>query len=180
MRPPARRPRSARDGRCSAFRTTHPRLEGHSVSRVQTCSESARPRCRHRRARRSPASASSTDCACRATTAPAVGSARATPRLHPLQGDGLVHVRPGGALLRGVRARRPGAGLARCATASTPRCASAAPTPAAPLKNEADCLARQLRRTSGAANYLDLTRSKYRASGLVLRPRADVGEDWSR
>jgi hypothetical protein len=41
---------------------------------------------------------------------------------------------------------------------------------AAPLKNEADCLGRQHRRTSGAANYLNLTRSAYRESGLVLWP----------
>jgi hypothetical protein len=48
---------------------------------------------------------------------------------------------------------------------------------AAPLMNEADRLARQLRRTGGAANHHDLTRSAYRGSGLVHRPSAD-GEDW--
>lgn len=37
------------------------------------------------------------------------------------------------------------------------------------------CLAHQLRRTSGAVNYLDLTRSDCRESGLVLRPSADHG-----
>jgi hypothetical protein len=43
---------------------------------------------------------------------------------------------------------------------------------AAPLMNEADCLARQHRRTGGASNYPDLTLSAYRASGLV--PRLDA------
>jgi len=40
---------------------------------------------------------------------------------------------------------------------------------AAPLTSEADCLDRQHRRLSGAASHLNLTRSAYRASGLVLR-----------
>jgi hypothetical protein len=44
------------------------------------------------------------------------------------------------------------------------------------LKNEADCLGRQHRRTSGAANYLNLTRSAYRESGLVPRPKAAADE----
>jgi hypothetical protein len=47
---------------------------------------------------------------------------------------------------------------------------------AAPLMNEADCLAHELRRT-GSANYLDLTRSAYRESGLVRRPKGEVGGD---
>jgi hypothetical protein len=47
---------------------------------------------------------------------------------------------------------------------------------AAPLMNEADCLARQLRRTRGASKYLDLTRSAYRESGLVPWPGADPRE----
>jgi hypothetical protein len=46
---------------------------------------------------------------------------------------------------------------------------------AAPLMNEADCLARQLRRNR-VANYLDLTRSAYRESGLVQRPNPDAAQ----
>jgi hypothetical protein len=38
---------------------------------------------------------------------------------------------------------------------------------------EANCLAHQLRRTSSSTNCLDLTRSAYRASGLVHWPIGD-------
>jgi len=42
------------------------------------------------------------------------------------------------------------------------------------LMNEADCLARQHRRTGGITNRHSYCRSAYRASGLVLMVVADI------
>ena len=55
-----------------------------------------------------------------------LGGARAAAPLHPLQGDGVGGLRPGGALRRAARAGRPDRALGGAsATRSTPRSASA-------------------------------------------------------